>query len=158
MINNSTLGKQKRIIGFRELVDDKTGEIVISNEIEHEIKDINWEKIWLDNLLYAIGIVSDKGMRVLSYFLENRDYENKVLANKEMIIRHTGISRGTVYPIIKKLIEGGVIKELDLGFQVNPDIIFNTSEAKRKKIRRLDVILSYNRKEIKESKTYEVFK
>lgn len=158
MINNSTLGRQKRIIGFRELVDDKTGEIVISNEIEHEVKDINWEKIWLDNLLYAIGIVSDKGMRVLAYFLENRDYENKVLANKEMIIRHTGISRGTVYPIIRKLIEGGVIKELDLGFQVNPDIIFNTSEAKRKKIKRLDVILSYNRKEIKNSNVYEVEK
>ena len=158
MINNSTLGRQKRIIGFRELVDDKTGEIIISNEIEHEVKDINWEKIWLDNLLYAIGIVSDKGMRVLAYFLENRDYENKVLANKEMIIRHTGISRGTVYPIIRKLIEGGVIKELDLGFQVNPDIIFNTSEAKRKKIKRLDVILSYNRKEIKNSNVYEVEK
>ena len=156
MINNNTLGRARSVMGFKELVDKETGEIIITNEIQHEIKDVNWEKIWISNLLFALNIVGDKAVKILMFFFENRDYENKVLANKQMIIRNTGISRMTVYRVIDKLIENNIIKQLELGYQVNPDIVFNTSEAKRKKIKRLDVILSYNRKEIKDKKTYEV--
>ena len=155
MINKHTIGRRKTHIKSEEIVDVDTGEIRIVKEFEHYDIDINWEKVWLENLLFAIGLVSEKATTVLCYFLDNRNYENKVYVNKKMIIDHTGISRNTVYRVISALINGNVIKEIDQGYQVNPDILFNTKAAKDKKIERLDVRISYYGFTPKDKKTFE---
>ena len=147
MIDDKTLGKGKKIMGFKELVDPETGEIVMTGHFEHYDVDIGWEKVWLDNLLYAVGLISDKAMKVLLYFIENRDHLNRVVVTKEMVIRHTEVSRGTVYSVIARLLENDILKELELGFQVNPNILFDSAKAKKKKIRRFDVLMSYYSKD-----------
>jgi len=113
MVDNKTFGRGRKAVGWEEVVSLKTGEITNSVKMQVFDVDINWEKLWLKNLLFAIDLIGDKSMQVLVFFLDNRDYENKVLANKEMIVRGTGISRKTVYRVIKKLIEGNIIKELE---------------------------------------------
>lgn len=153
MVSEKTFGNGKKVVGFRELVDHDTGEVVLTANMDIYKTDVNWEKVWLDNLMYAINLVSEKSGKILMYFIENRDYENKVLVNKEMVIRHTGISRGTVYPVIKKLIEGNIIKQLELGFQVNPNVIFNSQAARKKNIQRMDVVLSYYDSKVKGQKS-----
>ena len=155
MIDEKTFGIGKKKIGWEEVADLKTGEVRSSIKVAIFDTDIDWEKLWLRNLLFAIDLVGDKSMLVLKFFLSHRDYENKVLANKEMIVRETGISRKTVYRVIKRLLEGNVIRKLDLGFQVNPHIIFNTSQAKKKGISRFDIIASYYNYESKDKKGYE---
>ena len=162
MINENTFGKGKRKWkGFKETIDTDTGELIVSNVFETDGKqDIGWETVWLKNLLHTLHLLNERGAAVLSYFLEHRDYENKVLVSKEMIIRDTGISRSTVYRIIDRLIEGDVIKQLEIGFQVNPNIVFNSLEAKKKGISRLEVVLRYKGYKVKDKKkfSFEYFK
>ena len=158
MINDKTWGYGKKIVGFKELVDPGTGEITIVNKINRPVKDFGWEKIWLESLLKAFDILGHKPFFILKYFFENRNYENKVFTNKSMISRSVGVSRLTVYGVIEKLIENDIIKPIEMGFQVNPDIIFNSLEAHRKKITRLQVILDYHDYDIKDKKmfTFEI--
>jgi len=155
MINKHTLGKRKTHINSEETVDVESGEVRIVKEFEHYDIDINWEKVWFDNLLWMIGLVSDKTTKVLMYLLDNRNYENKVYVNKKMIIKQTGISKNTVYKVISSLIAGDVMKEIDQGYQVNPDVLFNTKAAKDKKINRLDVRISYYGYKPKKKKSFE---
>ena len=145
MIDQTTFYLKKVFIGSEEITDVDTGEMRIVKEFAHKETDINWENVWLKNLLWAIGLVSDKSIKVLVFFIENRNYENKVFVNKRMVIDSTGFSKTTVYKVIDALESGNVIKKLvdETGYQVNPDIIFNTLEAKRKKINRLEVRVNY---------------
>ena len=154
-IEEKTFGRSKRMIGWEEVMSLKTGEVSTSVKFKIFDQDFNFEKIWIKNLLFAIGLVGDKSIGVLMYFLENRNYENKVLANKEMIVRHTKISRKTVYRVVKKLIGGDIIRPLELGFQVNPNVIFNSLDAKRKNITRLDMLISYYKYTPKPKKEFE---
>ena len=156
MIDDKTLGWGKKITGFTELVDSETGEVKLANEVKSSIVDVKWEKVWLHNLLFALGILSSSSLKVVMYFFEKRNYENIVFATKEMVIRQTGISRGTVYDVIKKLIKNNIIKELEMGFQVNPHIVFNSQKAKKEKITRLDVVMSYDGFNYKDKETIEV--
>ena len=142
-INKTTFGRSKKKIGWEEVASIKTGEVSTNIKFRITDLDINWERVWLENLLFAIGLVGDKSVEVLMFFIENRDYENKVLATQETIVRQTGISRKTIYKVVKKLIESDVVRKLELGFQVNPHIIFNALAAKKKGITRLDVVMSY---------------
>jgi hypothetical protein len=156
MIDENTFGKGRRKWrGFKEAVDPDTGELMIISRFEQNVEaDVDWESIWKKNLLHALRIFKNPGISVFEYFLENRNYENKVFSNKEMVVRGTGVSRATVYRIIDKLLNADVIKKLELGYQVNPNIIFNSLEAKKKNITRLDVVLSYKGFKTKKKETF----
>ena len=154
MINTNTIGKKKQAVGWEDLCNVNTGEIKSTVKMKLYDIDIQWEKVWVSNLLYALGIIGDKSIKILMYFIDNRNYENKVIANKEIIVRHTKISHKTVYKVVNKLLDADIIRELELGYQVNPHIIFNSLAAKKKGITRLDIVFSYFNYDSKSKKEF----
>ena len=72
--------------------------------------------------------------------------------------RNLGISRTTVGSTLDSFIENKIIKEIDFAFVVNPEIVWDAQEAKKKGVKRLDVWLSFHEEdfEVKSKETYVV--
>jgi len=112
--------------------------------------DVNWQTVWLKNILFAYDIVGDKKVHVLSYLLENMDSENKVICSISSIARHLEISRPTVQTTIDLLIKYDIVKKLpEYGYFINPNIVFNKLKALNNKTNRIDVLYTYMKKGFK---------
>ena len=57
--------------------------------------------------------------------------------------RELDASRPIVYKALALLEENEVVKKIELGWHINPNIVFNPQEAKKKNMMRLDVLHSY---------------
>jgi len=126
---------------MRSFLDQNTGEIVDMNVVQMENSDFNFEKIWLGHILQALDCMGSKKIKVVTWLLDNKNYENTVIATQREISERCHVSLPIVTETIKILQESDILKMKQNGvYMLNPNVIF-----KGDKDRRLNVLFMYNK-------------
>lgn len=123
--------------------DTETGELVpleatvINEEFDKE-EDINWDKIWLAEVMEAIEQVGNKKMKVVNYILTKRDKNNNFLIQTQREIAEAcGVSLQTVSTTLRSLEAADLIVGKSGVYQINPDRIAYGKHNKRMAILRI---------------------
>lgn len=142
----TTKHKKKTITYGSENVyyrNDETGELeqlqatVINEEFDKE-EDINWDKIWLAEVMEAIEQVGNKKIKVVTYILKNRDKNNNFLIKTQREIAEAcGVSLQTVSSTLRALEAADLIVGKSGVYQINPDRIAYGKHNKRMAILRI---------------------
>lgn len=141
----TTRTKKKTTIYNNETIykRDENGELfpleatVIDEEYD-ETKDINFEKIWLGEVMSALEEVGNKKIKVANYILTHRDKAtNYLIQTQREIAKECNVSLQTVSSTIKALEKADLIACKSGIYQVNPDRIAYGGHNKRMAILRL---------------------
>jgi len=125
--------KKQQIIGKQKYINASTGEVKEFDVIEKVIKDTNFHKVWLMDLLAILDLIGTQKIKVLEFlFSEMRNSDNTVSVTYRYISEKTGISYQTVAVTMKMLIEANLITKVRTGtYKFNPEIIVKGSSEKR---------------------------
>lgn len=122
---------------------DENGELqaldatVIDEEWDEEV-DINWDKIWLGEVMEALEQVGNKKIKVANYILTHRDkVTNFLIQTQREIAEACGVSKQTVTSTLKALEMADLIVAKSGVYQVNPDRIAYGKHNKRMAILRI---------------------
>lgn len=122
---------------------DENGELyplqatVIDEEYD-EVKDVNFDKIWLAEVMSALEEVGNKKIKVANFILNNRDKStNFLIKTQREIAKDCGVSLQTVSSTIKALERADLLCCKSGIYQVNPDRIAYGGHPKRMAILRL---------------------
>ena len=122
---------------------DENGELkpisatIIDEEWDEE-SDINWDKIWLGQVMEALEQVGNKKIKVANYILKNRDKNTNYLIQTQREIAETcGVSLQTVSSTLQALEKANLIVGKSGIYQVNPDKIAYGKHSKRMAILRI---------------------
>jgi hypothetical protein len=120
-------------IGTREYADAITGEItqfkVMSTQ---EQTDVNFHKIWLDDLVYLLKALGGGKVEVFCHLLENKNFENIYMGSISTISTKTKISESTVKSAIKLMKDLDYIRMVVHGvYQINPNLVVKGDSKKR---------------------------
>lgn len=103
-----------------------------------ETTDINFDKIWLGNVLNALEDIGNKRIKIASYILSNRDkHNNYLIATQRDIADACGVSTRTVNRTLSALIDTNLIVAKAGIYQVNPECIIQGGHNKRMAILRI---------------------
>ena len=141
----TTLRKKKTTIYGNETIykRDENGELtpleatVIDEEWDEE-RDINWDKIWLSEVMEALEQVGNKKIKVANYILNNRDKTtNYLIQTQREIAAACEVSKQTVTSTLKALEAADLIVAKSGVYQVNPDRLAYGKHNKRMAILRI---------------------
>jgi DNA-binding transcriptional ArsR family regulator len=138
----------KQVIGADRWVNQQTGEIIETQTLTKEVKDVDigFEKLWIGHILETIDEVGNAKVKVLFWLLKNKDQQNMVRATIDTIAEKTGASRATVGRLMAALRRADVVR-LEYGgrWLLNPSVIFKGSHS-----RRMNVLIRYKSMEQQE--------
>lgn len=122
-----------KVIGTQTYVNADTGEVREMQVVEStdQDKDFNFYKVFMKNLIAALGIISNKKSQVAYWCIDNLNSNNMLLYTYREIADKTGVSYQTVAVTIKALIEADFFRKLGKNLIVNPDIIFKGTYQRR---------------------------
>jgi len=125
--------KKQKVIGKQEYINANTGELKEFDVIEKVVKDTNFHKVWLMDLLAVLDLIGTQKLKVLEFlFSEMRTQDNTVSVTYRYIADKTGISYQTVAITMKMLIDANLITKVRTGtYRFNPDIIIKGDSKKR---------------------------
>ena len=125
--------KKQKVIGKQEYINADTGEVKEFDVIEKVVKDTNFHKVWLMDLLAVLDLIGTQKLKVLEFlFSEMRTQDNTVSVTYRYIADKTGISYQTVAITMKMLIDANLITKVRTGtYRFNPDIIIKGDSKKR---------------------------
>jgi predicted transcriptional regulator len=125
--------KKQKVIGKQEYINADTGEVKEFDVIEKVVKDTNFHKVWLMDLLAVLDLIGTQKLKVLEFlFTEMRTQDNTVSVTYRYIADKTGISYQTVAITMKMLIDANLITKVRTGtYRFNPDIIIKGDSKKR---------------------------
>lgn len=127
--------KIQKIIGQEEYLNTRTGEVELFDVVKLEERDFDFQKIWLGHLLSALNILGNKKIKVLSWMLKNKNYENKVIATQRKMAKEIGTSVSTITETIKQLIDVDAIKVIQHGvYWLNPELVWKGNYKGRMKV------------------------
>jgi len=130
----TTTGRQI-VVGYDEYVNQRTGEVEEFAVMRARQADWNFEKIWLFKLIELLDLVGSAKVQVLSWMLNNRDGDNRVIATQAKIAEAVKVSRKTVNTLIVELKEEGLISVPQRGvYRLDPNLIWKGSHPKRMSI------------------------
>lgn len=148
---------RETVIGTVKYLNTVTNQIEEFSVIDKNITtDMNFHKIWLQDVLNILDSFGNKKILVITYLLKiMRNEDNTFSGSLREISEQCQISLPTVNLVVKELIETNIIKKIALGtYQFNPDIIVKGSSNKRK-----NLLIRYNtddyKKEVPNSKLIE---
>ena len=124
----------------RELMDTQTGELMHVDQITKMVYGSkNFWKCYLMDFLSVLGIIDSKQLDIFIYIVENTNQSNNVfLGTYDKIAKDVGVSRPTIYKIMKKLQDNNFIRKMQSGaWLVNPNILMRGNDHKRQ------ILLSY---------------
>lgn len=131
-----------RILGSDRWVNQQTGEIIETQTLTKEVKevDIGFHKLWIGHILETIEEVGNAKVQVLFWLLKQADGQNMVRATLDDIAGKTGISRRTVASLMAALRKADVVR-LEYGgrWLLNPAVVFKGGHN-----RRMNVLIRYN--------------
>ena len=123
-------------IKFKEDIPLKnlsTNEVFEAHGIFKKIKKENFYKVWLFDLLNALGLIGNKKIQVFDYLISVMDKNNRIIKSQVEISSDLNISRKTVADTFKLLREAGIlIKQKNNVYLMNPRIIFFGDEKRQK--------------------------
>ncbi|QBY45935.1 replication/maintenance protein RepL (plasmid) [Arsenophonus nasoniae] len=136
-----TTKRKSKIIGKKTYLDQSTGELVDMNVVHMEDTDFNFEKIWLGHILQALDCMGSKKIKVVTWLLDNKNFENTIIATQRDISIKCQVSLPIVTETLKILQKGDILKMKQNGvYMLNPNVIFKGDKNKR-----LNILLMYNR-------------
>jgi hypothetical protein len=140
-MKNKTTAKKSKVVGKQNYINQSTGEIVEMNVVESTSTDFNFEKIWLGHIMQALDCLGSQRIKVVTWLIENKDNENRVVARQSDIAEGAGVSKQTVTDVVSTLINNDIMKMMHRGvYLLNPDVIFKGHHGKR-----MDVLIRYNK-------------
>ena len=119
--------------GEQQFVNTATGEVFDAQVVARTVDgDSGFDKIWLGAILELVEEVGNAKMRILVWFLQNRDAKNVVHATKDEIAAATGTSRATVTTLLGALRRSNVISEVRRSvWRLNPNVIWKGAHHTR---------------------------
>ena len=125
-----TTGTSSTILEPRTYVDPETGEEILAVPVIKKVVNANFRKVWVGDLVDIMRKLNSAKMDVLSYFLDQMDTLNRVVATLDEIAIGAGVSKRTAQETIKILLtEGFMQRERNGRYLINPDItVFGTAE------------------------------
>lgn len=125
--------KLTKVIGTETYLNVNTGEYKELVVVEKDVRDFNFHKVWLMDLLAVLDLIGTQKIKILDFLLsEMRTQDNTVSVTYRYIEKKTGISYQTVAFTMKALQEANLIKKIRTGtYQFNPDIIVKGGARKR---------------------------
>lgn len=133
---------KQTVMGTETYTNNVTGELVEMSVINKDItQDVNFHKIWLQDVLNVIDSFGNKKILVLTYLLKNmRNEDNSVSGSYREIAKKCAVSYPTVALVMKELIDSDVVRKLSTAtYQFNPSLIAKGSTNKRK-----NLLIRYN--------------
>jgi len=114
------------------LKDVKSGEIFEAYGVCKTLKKENFYKVWLFDLLTALGLIGNKKMLVFEYLISAMDKQNRVIKSIKEIAGDLNISYKTVATTMKQLQDAGLlIKQKNSVYIINPRVVFFGDEKRR---------------------------
>lgn len=133
-IKEHTTGKRKVIVGFEQYVNKETGELENILTIHRKGTDINFHKVWVENLFLALGIYAGVKMKIFLVLLRNAK-DNIVNMTQDEIATEAESSQKTVAFAMKELSELKIVTKIrNAKYYVNPEMIYNGSTSSRMKV------------------------
>lgn len=126
--------KKTKVIGHEEYVNIKTGEIESMEVIRVEDRDFNFHKVWMRNFISTLDIIGNQKAKVCFWIIENLTKDNRLLFTYRGISDATGISLDTVAKTMKVLLDADFLRKSDVGYIVNPNILFKGQRSNRMNI------------------------
>ena len=140
--------KPMKITERKEFIDPETGEKVDQYIYKMEERDANFHKLWLWHIAYALDLLGNQKIKVLSYILETMNTDNIFIGTQRAIAEQTGTSLETVNITMQMLLEADVLKKQQNGvYFINPEVIFKGGTNKR-----MDILYQYYTNEPKKAK------
>lgn len=131
-----------KMLGVDRWVNQQTGEIIETQTLAKEVKDVDiaFEKLWVGHILEVIEEVGNAKVKVLFWLLKNKDANNLVRGTLDTISEKTGVSRSSVARLMASLRKADVIR-LEFGgrWVINPAVVFKGAHA-----RRMNVLIRYS--------------
>lgn len=117
----------------RQTLQDENGNeikaVVIAKKFD---SDVNWHKVWLDDLARVLNLLGDAKIGVFSHVLENITSDNLFIGTHDAISKKTKVHSNTVKSAINLLLDCNFMTKIQAGvYQINPDIIASGSSDKR---------------------------
>jgi hypothetical protein len=116
----------------KHLVDPDTGEsfpVVLS--VENVNADQDFSKVWLKEFLNKFQDISNKKTKVALWIIDHLDSQNRLLMTQQQVADKTGFGFGTVKRTFWALISNDFLRKIPGGYQINPEIIFRGTRARR---------------------------
>jgi len=111
----------------------KTDEVFEAHGVLKRIKKESFYKVWLFDLLTALGLIGNKKIQVFDYLISAMDKSNKIIKSQVEIATDLNISRKTVADTFKLLRDAGIlIKQKNNVYVMNPKVIFFGDEKRQK--------------------------
>lgn len=122
-------------------MDIDTGEVTEITELLVTKTDINFDKVWTSQLAAVLDLAGSKPIKILAWFIEERDHRNMAVGTYPKIAEVIGCSESSVKLTIKILLDAGVISKIQNGvYRVNPNLVWQGDSNRRQAI-----LLEYRR-------------
>lgn len=140
--------KKEVSIKSRTLIDQETGEIIETTEIERKAKDINFHKIFIAHIIEALDSIGNQKIKLLTFLLANKNSDNLIIMTQREMAEKSQISLKTVSSTLRLLMDNNfIINKSPSVYVVNPNMIFKGSGQKR-----MNILLTYEEIKTKETK------
>lgn len=126
--------KKVKVIGTEQYVNISTGEVKDMGVVSIEERDFNFHKVWMRNFISTLEIIGNQKAKVCFWIIDNLNKENQLLYTYRGISDATGISLDTVAKTMKVLLDADFLRKGDVGYIINPDILFKGSRSGRMNI------------------------
>lgn len=124
--------KSKYHFQKKVLVDPDTGEsfpVVLS--VENVNADQDFSKVWLKEFLNTFQDISNTKTKVALWIIDHLDSQNRLLMTQQQVSDKTGFGIGTVKRTFWALMANDFLRKIPGGYQINPEIIFRGTRARR---------------------------
>lgn len=129
--------KNQTVVGNETYLNTATGTMEDFTVInKHISKDINFHKIWLQDVLNVLDSFGNKKILVITYLLKSmRNEDNTFNGTYREIAESCEVSLPTVSLVMNELIDSDVIRKLSSAtYRFNPSLIVKGSSDKRKNL------------------------
>jgi predicted transcriptional regulator len=132
-------GNKQVAIKARTLVDQETGEVISTTEIESKATDINFHKIFIAHIIEALDSIGNQKIKLLTFLLAHKNNDNQIIMTQRDMAKKSEISLKTVSTTLKVLIQHDfIIKQSASVYLINPNMLFKGSGQKR-----MSILLTY---------------
>ena len=134
MESKKNTNKKQKFVGFKELMDVETGEVIPVQMNEIVDRDFNFHKLWLRMFIEGLDRIANKKMKLAFWIIDHLNKENQLVYTFRKMAEETELSYPTVVRTMKELQEGEppFLKKLHSGaYVVNPDILYKGSHQSR---------------------------
>ena len=127
--------RKVKIVGVEQYLNKRTGAVEEMQVVSVEERDANFHKLWLEEIIRCVEIVSNKKIKFVFWLMEQMDEKNQIIGTMRQMVKESGMSLDTVWKTIKALLESNFLVKTHIGvYQVNPDVIFKGGKTARRTI------------------------